>query len=295
MQDLLDRIAACRTEADHYVVQIHAENHLTPREAIDLAARADTLPETACIWVERLAEYVRRVRPAPEPYRRRDIAEHVTLYAGEGPAGAPRDLVVGFSGVGMRLMMPVAPVLQAFPAARCDVLVLSDPARLHFLRGIGDYAADLEALAMRLDRDLPLSRYAALRCFGTSAGGASALAFGAKLGARVAISLGGAHPVVLPAARTGGNPIDRYAFDRMIAAAPPGRTRMLCIFPEKYKRDGLRTRLQAIGVPGARAVAVAGSTHHAVIATLFLTDTMVRFFEEMLLSDDPPDGALWTP
>ncbi len=57
----------------------------------------------------------------------------------------------------------------------------------------------------------------------------------------------------------------------------------------------MRTRLPSIALPGSRAIAVEGVTHHGVISGLFLRDAMVRFFEELLLSDSPPEGGVWAP
>lgn len=293
--DVVAALAACATTADLYRAQIDAENRMTPEEVAALAAEATALPEAARPWITRLDGMVRRVRPAPQPYRRRVIAADATLFEAEGAPGVRRDLVIGFCGVAHRLMMPVAPVLQAFPAARCDVLVLSDDSQANFLLGIPGYAADPVALATRLSRDLPLSRYAALRCFGTSAGGAAALAYGAGLGARVAMSLGGAHPLAMSGRRSQGRGFDRLAFDRVIAAAPAGRTRLFCVHGQTHARDAVRTRLQSIALPGSRALAVEGVSHHGVIAGLFLRDALVRFFEEWLLSDTPPEGGVWTP
>lgn len=285
-------LAECRTAADFYRVQIDAENVMTPREVAALAARAEALPEPARAWIARLDGMVRRVRPEPEPFRRRELAPHVQLYEGEG---APRDLVIGMTGVAMRLMLPVAPVLQAFAASRCDVLVLADAGRSNFLAGVPGYGEDPVAVTTRLARDLPLSRYAAVRCFGTSAGGAAALAYGALLGARVAMSLGGSHPLASGTRRKRDPALDRHAFDRMIAEARPGRTRMLCVFAEKHAKDAIRTRLQAVGLPGSRAVPVARLEQHGVIGGLLLHDALVRFFEELLLSDAPPEGRIWAP
>lgn len=292
--DALAALAASATTADLYRAQIEAENRLTPAEVTALAAGADALPEAARPWIARLDGLVRRVRPGPEPFRRRDVAPGVTLFEAEGAPGCRRELVIGFCGVAHRLMMPVAPILQAFPAARCDVLVLSDASQANFLLGIPGYAADPVALATRLGRDLPLSRYGALRCFGTSAGGAAALAYGAALGARVAMSLGGAHPLAMSGRRSEGRDLDRLAFDRIIAAAP-GRTRLLCVYGRRHPRDAVRTRLHSIALPGSRTIAVEGVTHHGVIGGLFLRDAMVRFFAELLLSDTPPEGAVWSP
>jgi hypothetical protein len=285
-------LAACRTTADFYRVQIDAENLMTPLEVTALAARAEALPEPARPWIERLDGLVRRVRPEPEPFRRREIAPHVQLYEG---TGEPRDLVIGLTGVALRLMMPAAPVLQAFDASRCDVLVLADADRTCFLSGLAGYAEGPEAAARRLAQDLPLSRYAAVRTFGTSAGGAAALAYGAQLGARVALSLGGSHPFTLSPRRANGQVLDRRVFDRMIASARPGATRLFCVFAEMHARDAVRTRLQAIGLPGARAVSVTGVPHHGVITGLFHGNALVRFFDEWLFAETTPEGRDWAP
>lgn len=292
--DLRDDFAACRTAADFYRVQIPAENVMTPGEVADLAAQAATLPEPAQEWIKRLHFQVRRVRRVPELYRRRRLAEHVILYEGGGPRDAPRDLVLAMAGIGMRLMLPLAPVLQALPADRCDVLLVCDPAMSAFLRGVEGYAADPAALAARLAADLPLSRYRTVRAFGTSMGGAAALCYGALLGGTVALSLGGAHPPAL-GLHLAEDGLDRRVFDRLLAGLGERRTRMVCVFGADNPRDGLRARLLRFTMPGSSTLAVAGIEHHGLLQGLFLKDSLRRFFDEVLLSDAPWPDEVWQP
>lgn len=290
--DIVAALAGCVTTADHYRVQIDAENLIAPPE-ID-ALRAEALPAPAKVWVDRLAMMCARIQATRQPYRRRDLAADASFYEGSGPPGAPRSLVVGFTGVGLRMMMPTAPFLQALPAERCDVLVLRDSGRASFQRGVPGYADDLEGLATRLEADLPLSRYADRRCLGTSSGGAAALAFGALIGARVALSLGGAHPHAI-ARREGMEDIDRRAFDRLIAAGPPGVTRLVCAHGQESVRDSIRGRLLAMAVPGGKVLVVPGVADHAVLGGLVPRKALRRFFEEILLGETLPADGVWQP
>jgi hypothetical protein len=290
--DFVAALARCATAADHYRVQMDAENIITPAEVDALGATA--LPEPARIWVDRLKVMCRRIQVPIQPFRRRDLAANATFYEGSGPPGAPRSLVIGFTGVGLRMMMPVAPFLQALPAERCDVLVLRDPGRAHFMCGVPGYADDLPALAARLGDDLPLSRYADRRCLGASSGGAAALAFGALIGARLALGLGAAHPRAMTR-RAGMAELDPQAFGRLIADAPPGATTLVCAHGEESRRDSVRSRLLAMSMPGGRLLIVRGVSDHAVLAGLLPYKALGRFFDEILLGDTLPADGFWQP
>jgi hypothetical protein len=292
--DVRAALARCTTTADHYRVQIEAENRLSPAEVADLAAEATTLPEPARAWVGRLAAMCARIGGPMQPFRRRDIAANVSFYEGAGPPGAPRRLIVTFTGVGMRPMMPTAPVLQGLPAQTCDVLMLRDSDRLAFLRGVPGYAADLPGLAARLEAEFPPAGYADRRCLGTSSGGAAALAFGVMTGARLALSLGGAHWRSL-ARRAGAGAVDHGTLDGLFAAAPMTATRLVCAHGERAHRDSVRSRLLAMAVPGCRVLVVRGVAEHAILGGLVLPKALGRFLEEILLGDTLPADGVWQP
>jgi hypothetical protein len=233
---LRDRFAACRTAADFYRVQIEAENILSPAEvaALDPAE----LPPPAAAWQARLSGMMGQVAPAVQAFRRRDLSDHASFFEGAGDAGAGRCLVVGFTGIALRMNVPAPVFLQALPAAACDVVILRDPGRAAFLAGVPGYAPDLPALAERLAADLPGGRHpGGWRCIGTSAGGAAALYFGRLAGARRAVSVDGGHPAGFSLPSAGA--LDRRAFDvaleqvardRHRPASPPGQpSRMLSL------------------------------------------------------------------
>jgi hypothetical protein len=287
--DVPAALAACVTTADHYRLQIEAENLLAPLE-VD-ALREAGLDPPARVWVDRLWQSSMLVAKPLKPFLRRDLGANATCYEGPG-ASEGRILVVCFTGAGLRPMMPVAPFLQALPAERCDVLVLRDPDRNSFLHGVPGYAPDFPALAARIAADVPSGRHAGWRAFGTSAGGAAALTLGAHVGAPLALSLGGGHPIGL-AARLPARRLDHAMLDRAVAAAPPG-TRLVCAHGLDCAKDAVRSRLLAMAVRGT-VLEVEGVHEHAVLNGLLRLGTLPRFFSEVLLGDSLPEDGVWRP
>jgi hypothetical protein len=292
--DVAAALAACTTQAQHYRVQLHAENILPPAAALALCAQADTLPEDAQGWVQRLARMALQVRPKAEPYRCHDLTENVTFYEGQGPAGAPRSLVVAFTGVAQRMMLPTAVFLQGFSAARCDVLMLRDPTRTAFLAGVPGYAAGLPELLVRIGDDIPLARYADRRCIGVSSGVAAALAFGPMFGAAVALGLGGMQPAAMHL-RQAPRGIDRRLFHRLLLATLPTTTRLVVAHGEACQRDVLLGSLLALTIPGCRVLSVAEVHQHGVVPGLHHAHAWPRFLDEVLLGDTLPADGIWRP
>lgn len=292
--DVAAELARCETTADRYRVQIEAENELSPAEIAALHAAASELPEPSRAWVDKLAAMCRRIRDPIQPFRRRALGPGVSFLEGSAAPGAPRALVVAFTGVAQRMMLPLAPFLQGLPADRCDVVVLRDPNRLAFLAGLPGYAPDLPALAARLAADLPMDRYAGRYCVGASSGGAAALAFGPLVGARIALSLGGLHPRCM-ALRGAPAEIDRYVFERLREAGPRAATRLVCAHGADFLRDCVRSRLLAMTVPGSEVLVVRSVALHGVVAGLFLRDALARFLEQVLLDGALPADGAWQP
>jgi hypothetical protein len=292
--DVAAALARCETTADRYRVQIDAENELSPAEVAALHRAALDLPEDSRPWIDKLAAMCRRIRNTIQPFRRHAVGPGVAFLEGTAPPGAPRVLVYAFTGVAQRMMLPLAPFMQGLPADRCDVVVLRDPNRLGFLNGVAGYATDLPSLAARIAAELPVSGHAASVCIGTSSGGAPALAFGQLMGARLALSLGGLHPRTMRL-RNAEAPLDRFAFEKLRAAAPPPATRLVCAHGEDFHRDCVRSRLLAMTVPGCEVLAVRGVALHGVVAGLFQHNALARFMEEVLLDGVLPADGTWQP
>jgi hypothetical protein len=288
--DVRAALAACTSTAEIYRAQIDAENCLAPTEVADLAADCASLPEAARPWILKLAAGCAGVSATTQAYRRRNLGDNAMVFEAPAPADAPRCLVVAFTGIALRMMMPIAPFLQALPAERCDVVVLRDPARVSFLQGVPGYATDIRALAARLAADLPMARYTDSCCVGTSSGGVAALVLGPLIGARVALALGAGHPVSL--AQRAPPEVTWSAFDPLLAAAPPS-TRRICAFGDGFPRDSVRARLLAM-MCHADLLEVRGIGVHGVLSGLAARKSMARFLCDVLLGDAPP-GRAWPP
>lgn len=284
--------AVCASQADHYRVQIHAENLLAPAEIIALDRQKQLVPEPAQLWVRNLARMTRAVRAEAQAYRRHDLAENVAFYEGQG--AGPRSLVVAFTGVGQRMMVPAAPFLQGLPAARCDVVLLRDPDLLAFLNGVPGYAADLPALAERLHRDLPGAGVGDRRCIGASSGAAAALAFGPVFGAATAVGLGGLMPEAM-LLRQAPDGFDRGVFTRLLAASAQAPTRLICAYGQTSRRDVANGTQMATAIPACRTVAVAGVDMHGLVGGLMRLNAWGRFVQDILLGDTPTEDGVWSP
>jgi len=193
VEELVERFAQCRAPADFYRLQIDLENLSTPQELLALRAAQSRLPGPARLWIRELAARMLGGDTVAQPFRRERIAEGITLFSDQRGGEENKALLLVFTGKIPRPFMPTGVFLQALPAGRCDVALLTDRTNW-FMQGMGDYARDLDELAVNLRRDLRLDAYASYSCAGVSGASAGAVATGLAIGARKAVSLGGRSP-----------------------------------------------------------------------------------------------------
>lgn len=264
---LVDAFAQCRTPADFYRVQITLENELTPQELLEQLKWRDELAPPARKWISALEEMMLRESGQIQPFRRTSLSENVQFcHAGAGHG--VKSLLVGFCGNFQRLMMPLPVFLQQVPADIFDVLIFKDPGRDFFLRGVPGYVDSLAQLPERVERDLPLARYASVRCIGTSAGGAAALVAGEVFGAERALSFGGGHPArasesLEPKGLTGTE------LDLVFADAKRSCGRKLAFFGETNEFDRETAGSLCRAYPGTRIAPVRGVSTHNIFFELF--------------------------
>lgn len=120
-------------------------------------------------------------------YARREMSPGVALFSAGGGASS---LVVGFSGGWLRLMLPVAAILQNMDETSHDLLLLTDSTRSHYRNGIGDFAHSFPALCDGIDRLRRSRDYRHLILFGTSMGALAALRAATLLESDRAIGIG---------------------------------------------------------------------------------------------------------
>ncbi len=116
---------------------------------------------------------LRRYLPNQEAglrWQRQDIAPGVMLYTDPEVPTQQKDLIVGFSGNRMRLLMPAFRVLDALDPAKYDLLLLADHSRNLFLNGIPAVCADVSALGLYVSQFCADGKYNRLLGVGTSGG-----------------------------------------------------------------------------------------------------------------------------
>ena len=161
---------------------LDVEQNLTPLEFHRVVSDLSNRFANAHAALQSLHLFQLLANEPPTLYVRRPVAPDVTLFHDPNVNYANKCLIIAFCGRAQRLMMPTGVFLQLLPSTDCDVVVLKDPGRNHFLHGSREYAADFFQLVTRLEKDLKLDRYKNVFCYGTSMGGFVALRCGLLLG-----------------------------------------------------------------------------------------------------------------
>lgn len=277
----VEAFAQCRTPADFYRLQIALENECAPLELLEQFGCRDEFAPPVRRWISGLEDMMRRGNDTVQPFVRTGLSENVQFYHAAA-GGGTKSLLVGFCGNFQRLMMPLSVFLQHVPAELFDVVLLRDPERSFFLRGVPGYVSSLAQLPERLGRDLPLDRYASVRCIGTSAGGAAALVAGEVFGAERALSFGGGNPArsaesLEPKGLTGGE------LDAVFAGSQRCCARKLAFFGEANDVDRETAQSLRRAYPGTRVVPIRGLSTHNVFYELFERKELTAFFADTLL------------
>ncbi len=167
---------------------INLETFSTPREFMAAVERHRHAGETAFAEVLDKSFSMEVLRHAPELSTLQCETETRFARLYSAPGTRRRRLLIAFTGVAMRLMMPLPIFMQAMPKDT-DLLILYDPQRNHFRSGIWDGTlalSDLVAVAAPV-----IGAYGDAISLGTSGGGFPALRFAKQSGLRRGLSFGG--------------------------------------------------------------------------------------------------------
>ncbi|MEM9576704.1 MAG: non-ribosomal peptide synthetase [Pseudomonadota bacterium] len=131
-------------------------------------------------FAQQLAEMRRYLpkHPAGLKWQRQDIAPGVLLYSDPAVPAQKKDLIVGFSGNRMRLLMPAFRILDALDPEKHDLLLLADHSRNLFRNGIPSVCADVPALGLFISQFCAGGGYNRLLGIGTSGGSLAVVAMG---------------------------------------------------------------------------------------------------------------------
>ncbi|WP_020181406.1 alpha/beta hydrolase [Methylopila sp. M107] len=192
MTDYPARARACRTENQFNRLHIDLDSTLAPMEiaAIRKAAETEDLPPASRLWLDNLAALSPTLFEAPEPFVRTELHKHVAIYRGSTKARPRKRLLIAFTGVARRLMVPTHIFLQALDARCWDVVLIRHAGS--FLDGARGLADDLDGLLAYVRRETGLWAYRSVAVFGVSSGGGPAVVAAKRLGARRGVSMCGA-------------------------------------------------------------------------------------------------------
>lgn len=193
---------------------------------------------------------------APQ-YARTEIAPYVNVYSADTGA---KNLIVGFGSLSGRLNMPVHSILEALDSGAHDLLLLADPAKSHFDKGVAGYAGSLSALMTKVGDFARRRGYSSIIAYGTSMGGFPALRGGEMLGADRSISIGGRfpwHPLRLAERKREIN-----AFDALCDCRRPFRSRIYLLYAQGQPKDDQHAAMLQAVEPGCRAIPIPVDDHN---------------------------------
>ncbi len=111
-------------------------------------------------------------------WNREKINENIFLY--KNGINENKKLIIAFCGNMMRLMMPTYIFLGYIERNSCDILLLRDPTRQHYVNGVTEIATSIDSLSDWIINFQENRGYVNKIFFGTSSGGLISLALGLK-------------------------------------------------------------------------------------------------------------------
>ena len=185
----------CRTENQFNRVHIVLDNYMTPAEVRHFAAAlaAEPAESPSRRWIATLQGSMPVKAARPVEFQRHEHARGVTHYTASAFPDAEKTLIIGFSGIHHRLMMPTAWLLDCLNPRLYDVLVLRDFSRRSFAAGLPRLGNDLLEALSGLRKHCDPRAYRKAASLGTSAGGVPAIIAAIALGLDRGIALCPSH------------------------------------------------------------------------------------------------------
>ena len=274
------RIAACRTPAQVNRVHVAIENYMTPAELRYFSAALATDPpgSPSREWIARLAIGMPANVVRPVEFERKSVSNGATHYAADVSSSDRKTLIMGFTGIAHRLMMPTPWVLDCLNPALYDVVLLRDFSRVAYasgVRGLGDdFHTSLSKLRMQIDP----GAYRNTIAFGTSLGGIPAILASILLRLGRAVAIGPqAFNRITGLLRRRGLADEPYV---LLAMRPQPFPEVLLVCAAEHDEDvAAATSLQQ-QVP-ARVVRVRNCSAHVLLAWHHAQRTLAPFLAKV--------------
>jgi acyl-CoA synthetase (AMP-forming)/AMP-acid ligase II/acyl carrier protein len=200
------------------------ESILTGYELNKLASK---VIENKPFWkfrIRRKASSLINSRIKHEKWERKKISSFSCFY--KQAKKTNKKLVIGFTSMAMRMLTPTVNILEALQELDADLLILLDPHRAFFEKGIPEIGDNYFGISDWLKAFSQNNQYENLVVIGTSAGGLSAIIVGSLLKCEKIIAIGCDKPSYHPGA------IEFLKF-----AALNNISRLLLVYSQQVKRD----------------------------------------------------------
>lgn len=192
----------CATVNQLNRVHIALENQLLPAGLHALVQSASSAPVWRDRWSAERQRWIAGLHhwfscsgiAEPQAFRRRCIARGIVLYADGRIPVAEKRLLVCFTGVARRLMIPMPVFLQHVDARSTDVLLLRYPKPEGYRSGMPGIAASFSELFSVLPDFFPSGAYRQRAALGVSGGAIPAVVLGILAGFDAAMAFGIGHP-----------------------------------------------------------------------------------------------------
>ena len=274
-------IEKCKTQNDANRIHIALENRLTPLELASICSSSH-IPERLDVrgnvsaWQRRMQSWIKKCgSPALQAYERTRISPNIVLYS-RGHGQRAKALVVAFTGVAHRLLLPTAVVLQSMSIDSHDVLLLKDPTRRAYKVGIPDVPGGFSQLSRLIENLASEGRYSSVVTFGVSGGGLPALALASQAGFDKGVSVAGG-------GRT--SPGSSIFLDVIQLADRDNRTLNLLAIYGADRRQDREAALSLTDIPGLQALGIKcgdSAIGHNPLYPLLLTGSLAAFLQTAL-------------
>jgi acyl-CoA synthetase (AMP-forming)/AMP-acid ligase II/acyl carrier protein len=274
-------LRACSSRADFLILSEQLITYSAPREILDVLRRVPIVCLGYSLYPFRLKEFIginlrylwwrfpllREVsRICADPKRghwdRQVKYSSVILYGNSLVESARKTLVVGFAGNALRLMQPTYRFLKCCDSNLHDVLLLRDPSRKRFSKGLDGIGTDILSVGSYVEGFARDHGYARVVAIGMSGGGPAALCCAlAFQWEKVSLF----SPTDM--SRKGIYSGFRDLFIQLVSSGEPGKTRVLVAFSNN-EVDSKAANFILSWLPSARSWTNPAYRNHNIVAEL---------------------------
>ncbi len=146
-------------------------------------------------WVDTMHKmYEKAASNVAQDFMRCRLGRHINWYKSAQGETLNKTLVICFTGIAQRMMIPLPVFLQHIDATDCDVVMIRYPRGKGYRYGLEGVADGFAATVVKLGEILPVQQYARTVTIGVSGGGLPAVMTALRLNFDAALSFSGGHP-----------------------------------------------------------------------------------------------------